>query len=64
MKVALFTDTYDEVNGVANTFGYLTDYCHKSGRHLDIYAHAEKKDSTENRGTVNIYRYRPAAPVD
>jgi len=64
MKIALFTDTYDEVNGVANTFRYLTDYCAKTGRHLDIYAHAEKEDSTENRGTVNIYRYRPAAPVD
>lgn len=64
MKVALFTDTYDEVNGVANTFRYLTDWCRKNDKRLDVYAHAEKADSVEERGSVNIYRYRPAAPVD
>ena len=64
MKVALFTDTYDEVNGVANTFRYLTDWCRKNDKRLDVYAHAEKADSAEERGSVNIYRYRPAAPVD
>jgi glycosyltransferase involved in cell wall biosynthesis len=64
MKVALFTDTYDEVNGVANTFRYLVDWCEKKGKRLDVYAHTEKEDSAEERGSVNIYRYRPAAPVD
>ncbi len=64
MKIALFTDTYDEVNGVANTFRYLVDWCEKKGKELDVYAHAEGEDSAEGRGSVNIYRYRPAAPVD
>ena len=64
MKVALFTDTYDEVNGVANTFRYLTEYCRKSGRQLDIYAHSENKDSVEEEGSVRVFRYKPAMPID
>ncbi len=66
MKVALFTDTYDEVNGVANTFRYLTDYCAAKGKELDIYTHAEEEgeDGVEERGTVRILRYKPAIPVD
>ena len=64
MKVALFTDTYDEVNGVANTFRYLTEYCRKAGRQLDIYAHSEDKDSVEEEGCVRIFRYKPAVPID
>jgi len=64
MRVALFTDTYDEVNGVANTFRYLTQYCQKTGRHLDVYTHADDKDSVEDLGTVRIFRYKPAVPID
>ncbi|MCK5271902.1 MAG: glycosyltransferase family 1 protein [Sedimentisphaerales bacterium] len=64
IHVALFTDTYDEVNGVANTFRHLTEYCRKTNRHLDIYTHATDKDSVEESGSVCIHRYKPAAPVD
>ena len=34
MRIALLTDTYDEVNGVANTFRYLVEYCRRTGRQL------------------------------
>lgn len=64
MKVALFTDTYDEVNGVANTFRYLAEYCRKNDRQLDIYAHSDTKDSVEEVGSVKIFRYKPVVPVD
>jgi len=64
MKIALFTDTYDEVNGVSNTFRYLTEYCRENNRQLDVYAHSDKKDSVEEMGPVRIYRYKPAVPVD
>ena len=64
IHIALFTDTYDEVNGVANTFRHLTEYCRKTNRHLDIYTHATDKDSVEESGSVYIHRYKPAAPVD
>ena len=64
MRIALFTDTYDEVNGVANTFRYLTDYSIRNERCLDIYTHADKKDSVQEQGTVRIFRYKPKLPVD
>ena len=65
MKIALFTDTYDEVNGVGNTFRYLTAYCRKTDRQLDVYAHAtDDRDSIEQQGSVRILRYKPAAPLD
>ena len=64
MNVALFTDTYDEVNGVANTFRHLTDYCQAQGRRLDIYAYTEKDDHIETRDSVRILRYKPRIPID
>jgi glycosyltransferase involved in cell wall biosynthesis len=64
IKVALFTDTYDQVNGVANTFRYLTGYCRRKGKFLDVYTHAEKRDEVEESETVRIFRYQPAAPVE
>ena len=65
MKVALFTDTYDEVNGVGNTFGNLTAYCRKAGRELEVYAHAtDNRDSVARDGSVRILRYKPAAAID
>ena len=64
MKVALFTDTYDEVNGVANTYRYLTEYCVKEGIALHVYAHGKDEDSVQTRGSVQIRRYKSAIPVD
>jgi len=64
LRIALFTDTYDEVNGVANTFKYLTEYCRKNDRQLDICAHSDKADRLERRGSVTIRRYQPAVPLD
>ncbi len=65
MKVALFTDTFDEVNGVANTFRYLVEYCRRTGRRLDVYAHAtDGKDSAEQLDSVRICRYKPSVPLD
>ena len=64
MNIALFTDTYDEVNGVANTFRHLTDYCQAKNRRLDIYAYTDKDDHIETRGSVRILRYKPRLPVD
>ncbi len=64
IRIALFTDTYDEVNGVANTFQYLTRYCREHEIHLDVFTHAVNKDSVETDGSVSIFRYKPAMPID
>ncbi|MBI9018386.1 MAG: glycosyltransferase family 1 protein [Phycisphaerae bacterium] len=64
IKIALFTDTYDQINGVANTFRYLTRYCSENNLHLDVYTHSKDTDSCENIGSVNIYRYKPSLPIE
>ena len=64
IRVALFTDTYDEVNGVANTFRYLTEYCRDTAKQLDIYTHSAEADSVQQLETVRIHRYEPTLPVD
>ena len=64
IRVALFTDTYDEVNGVANTFRYLTAFCQKTNRSLDVYTHSTGEDNVEKVGTVTVRRYKPAIPID
>jgi glycosyltransferase involved in cell wall biosynthesis len=64
IRVALFTDTYDEVNGVANTFHYLTAFCQETDRLLDVYTHSTEEDDVEELGTVTIRRYKPAIPID
>jgi glycosyltransferase involved in cell wall biosynthesis len=62
MKLALFTDTYDQINGVANTYRRLADYCVTTGRSLDIYTLASDKTSVEDMGSVRIFRYKPRVP--
>lgn len=63
MKIALFTDTYDEINGVGNTYRHLTADCARRGRQLDVYCYTMGRDTIETRGTVRILRYRPSVPV-
>lgn len=64
VKVALFTDTYDQINGVANTFRHLIDHCCRENLALDVYTHDGNQDSVEHRGAVTIYRYKPALPLE
>ena len=61
MKIALFTDTFDQINGVANTYRRLADFASFRGTNLDIYTYGEK-DSAEPRGTVRILRFKHALP--
>lgn len=61
MKIALFTDTFDEINGVANTYRLLVDYAARKKILLDIYTYGEK-DSIEVRATVRVLRFRHVLP--
>lgn len=62
LKLALFTDTFDETNGVAHTYRMLADFCARTGRHLDIYCPSDRTQ-TEERGTVNIRRFQHSIGV-
>ncbi|GAB4452817.1 MAG: hypothetical protein OHK0029_04460 [Armatimonadaceae bacterium] len=61
-RIALFTETFDEVNGVATTYRRLLDYSEQTGRTVHIYCNGEK-DSVEERGNCRVFRFAPWLPV-
>jgi glycosyltransferase involved in cell wall biosynthesis len=70
LDIALFTDTFDEVNGVAKTFNRFADFAASRNIFLEIFAPGEKelfseneKSVTERIGTVRIHRYRSRVPI-
>ena len=68
MYIALFTDTYDEINGVGMTLRRLSSAASKEGIFLEVFCPGELKRSdpptlTEKMGTVKIHRYKPVAPL-
>jgi glycosyltransferase involved in cell wall biosynthesis len=63
-RVALFTDTFDEVSGVGKTFQRLAAYCQRVGHPLDIFTVAAGPGSTEARGAVRIHRIRPRLALE
>jgi len=60
--IALFTDTYDQINGVAITYQKLASFCSETSRKLDVYTYGQY-DSVEELGTVRIVRCRPLLPI-
>ena len=63
MRVALFTDSFDQINGVSNTYHYLARFCRDSGISLDIYTHGNGRCRVEASGSVRVLRFRPKIPV-
>ncbi len=63
MRIALFTDTYDEVNGVSNTFHKLVEYAKKHDKQLEVFtlANANKKERIGKH--IIIHRYKPRLPI-
>lgn len=58
-RVALFTDTLDEVSGVGHTFRLLADHCQARGQPLTIFTVSPADSSIERRGSVTIHRLKP-----
>lgn len=63
LRLALFTDTFDETNGVAHTYRTLADYCQKEGRSLDVFAPGPI-DSEEDHGSLRIHRFGRSLGVE
>lgn len=61
-RIALFTDTYDEISGVGHTFRLLADHCRRRGLPLDIFTVAPERSSREETGCVTIHRIKPKVP--
>jgi len=63
MKIALFTETFHEPNGVATTYQHLAKYCKKKGINLDIYTYSKTRTYIELDGSVRILYFKPLIPV-
>jgi glycosyltransferase involved in cell wall biosynthesis len=63
MKVALFTDCFDQINGISNTLQYFAQYCQTSNRKLDVFTHSDRNYGIEDRGSVRILRYPCRIPI-
>jgi len=62
-RIGLLTDTYDEINGVTNTYHRLVRYCRDNGVRLDVFCPTGERDSDEDLGTVKIHRVRQTAKI-
>lgn len=49
MRIALFSDTFDEVNGVANTLQYLAAFAQEKDIHIDFFIHADMRADKEKK---------------
>ncbi len=63
MKIAVFTDSFDQINRVSNTYHYLAAYCRDSSFSLDIYTYGDGRFEVEETGSVRILRFEPHVPI-
>ena len=64
MKIAIFTDTYDEVNGVANAFQKLIEYALTNNKEVELFTHSTKTTSVERLNKkVKIHRIKVKVPI-
>ena len=63
MKIAVFTDTYDEINGVASVYQKFVEYCVDRNIHLEVFA-LSKKTSVEEKNNVKIHRIKILIPME
>jgi len=62
MRVALFSDTFYETNGVSNTYKKFFEWAKLNGKPVDFYLYDDSISSPfeiENHGTVNIFKFLP-----
>jgi glycosyltransferase involved in cell wall biosynthesis len=60
-KLAVFTDCFDQINGVSRTYQNLCQFCIKTNRRLDLFTHG-KETGIEELGPVKILRFKPRIP--
>lgn len=62
MKIALVTDTFEELNGVARTYQRFAKFCREKNITLEIFTPGVAR-SEETNGSVKIQRFRAARPL-
>lgn len=62
MKIAVFSDTFDQINGVAITYKHLVKYAEENNIRMDVFTQGEE-DSVETFGSARVFRFKPVMPV-
>ncbi|UCF06052.1 MAG: glycosyltransferase family 1 protein [bacterium] len=62
-RIGLLTDTFDEINGVTNTYHQLVRYAREHEVRLDLFCPSQDDDSDEKLDTVTIHRVKQAAKI-
>lgn len=62
MRVAIFTESFHEINGIGRTYRHMTEYARMRGFELDIYINGD--GSVENLGTANVYNIKVDIPIE
>ncbi|MDX1935357.1 MAG: glycosyltransferase family 1 protein [Capsulimonadales bacterium] len=62
VRVAVFTDNFDQKNGVCTTYRQMVAHAERTGRRLDLFCFSDSED-VETRGRVRIHRYKRLLPV-
>lgn len=62
-SVAIFTDSFDQINGVSNTFKQLVSYCRQEEYSLDVHTYGRKRHGLETLGSVRIFRHKPLLAI-
>ena len=63
MKIAVFTDTYDEINGVAAVYQRLVEYCICKNIQLELFS-LSNITSLEEKNNVKIHRIKTLIPME
>jgi len=62
MRIALFTDTFEQTNGIARTLARFLSHCPKVGHTVDIYTYGTE-GVEDVIGGSRVYRYSPRLPI-
>ena len=61
MRVAIFTETFHQINGVAMVYNRFARWCERNNYQVEIFTPG-KKDHTEDRGCVKIHTVKMLLP--
>ena len=62
MKMAVFSDTFDQTNGVAVTIQHLVKYAEEKNIQLDVFTQGDQ-ESIDSFGSAKVFRFKPALPI-
>lgn len=57
MRIALFTECFDQINGVSNTLKRIAAFAAENAYELDVHTYGDKQPDSEQDGSVRVFRY-------